>query len=145
GIRGGHVTGVQTCALPILNPSEMYGSCMTELSYVECTASCVAALARVRERRPALAGRLSGAIDRGVACLRAAQRPDGSYHGFWGVCFTYAAFLVLEALHATGVASSDPTITRAVAFLRMHQRDDGAWAEHWSACTTGRWVEQRNP
>jgi lanosterol synthase len=131
--------------LETLNPSEMYGSCMTELSYVECTASCVTALARARERRPALAARVSRVIERGVGRLRAAQRADGSYHGFWGVCFTYAGFLVIEALHAAGVPASDPAMARAAAFLCAHQRADGAWAEHWSACTTGRWVEQRSP
>jgi lanosterol synthase len=131
--------------LETLNPSEMYGSCMTELSYVECTASCVTALALASERRPAMTPRVSSAIARGVACLRAAQRADGSYHGFWGVCFTYATFLVIEALHAAGVPADDPTMTRAAAFLVSHQRPDGAWAEHWSACTTGQWVEHRTP
>ena len=36
-----------------INPSEMYGNCMTERSYTECTASCVGALARFRRRFPA--------------------------------------------------------------------------------------------
>ncbi|HWE26902.1 MAG TPA: prenyltransferase/squalene oxidase repeat-containing protein, partial [Polyangia bacterium] len=36
--------------LEYINPSEMYGNCMTERSYTECTASCVGALARFRAR-----------------------------------------------------------------------------------------------
>src|SRR5262249_54147737 len=32
-----------------LNPSEMFGDCMTELSYIECTASAVIALCRFRD------------------------------------------------------------------------------------------------
>src|SRR6185312_1070929 len=35
-----------------VNPSEMYGNCMTERSYTECTASCVGALARFRKTYP---------------------------------------------------------------------------------------------
>ena len=37
-----------------LNPAEMFGDSMTEAGYVECTASCVAALARIAEERPHL-------------------------------------------------------------------------------------------
>ena len=47
-----------------LNPSEMFGDCMTELSYIECTASAVIALCRFREQHP---DRLSRAIDRAIA------------------------------------------------------------------------------
>jgi squalene/oxidosqualene cyclase-like protein len=131
--------------LETLNPSEMYGSCMTELSYIECTASCVAALARVRARIPRLAARVEAAVARAVAMLRAAQRPDGSYLGFWGVCFTYATFLVMEALHAAGAGPGDPTLVRAAAFLCARQRPDGAWAEHWTAVTTSHWVDHPAP
>jgi lanosterol synthase len=41
-----------TTALEMINPSEMFGNCMVELSYVECSASCVAGLARFRRRYP---------------------------------------------------------------------------------------------
>ncbi len=128
-----------------LNPSEMYGSCMTELSYIECTASCVTALARARDRFPRLGARIAQPLARGVAMLRAAQRPDGSYLGFWGVCFTYAAFHVIEALHAAGAGPGDPTLDRAAAFLCARQRSDGAWGEHWTAVTRGEWVEHPLP
>ena len=36
-----------------LNPSEMFRDCMTERSYIECTASAVEALAIVQARHPA--------------------------------------------------------------------------------------------
>ena len=35
-----------------LNPAEMFGDSMTEHSYVECTASCITALATFRRRFP---------------------------------------------------------------------------------------------
>ncbi|HTJ80598.1 MAG TPA: FAD-dependent oxidoreductase, partial [Polyangiaceae bacterium] len=37
-----------------LNPAEMFGDSMTENSYVECTASCIAALAKIARERPHL-------------------------------------------------------------------------------------------
>ncbi|MCA1665596.1 MAG: hypothetical protein LC659_15235, partial [Myxococcales bacterium] len=93
--------------LEYINPSEMYGNCMTERSYTECTASCVGALARFRARFPAtLRDEIDRSVARGVALLRSRQLSDGSYLGFWGVNFTYAIFHVVEALRATGVPAS---------------------------------------
>src|SRR5207237_4587477 len=97
-----------------INPSEMYGNCMTERSYTECTASCVGALCRFRELFPAmLRDRIDEAVARGVELLRTRQRPDGSYLGFWGVNFTYCCFHVIEALRAAGVSKDDAAIARA--------------------------------
>src|SRR5699024_6756714 len=60
-------------SLEALNPSEMFLDCMTEGSYVECTASCAAALALHMERFPshALRGRVSRALARAEGHLRA--------------------------------------------------------------------------
>jgi squalene/oxidosqualene cyclase-like protein len=125
-----------------VNPSEMYGNCMTERSYTECTASCVGALARFRARFPSLMrGEIDRAIALGVKLLRSRQRPDGSYLGFWGVNFTYASFHVIEALRAAGLPASDPSIARAADWLLSHQKSDGGWGEHWKSCVTDEYVE----
>ena len=132
--------------LEYINPSEMYGNCMTERSYTECTASCVAALARFRERFLStgpreLMSEIDRAIDRGVALLRSRQLADGSYLGFWGVNFTYAIFHVVEALRACGVPTSDPAIARAIEWLLGKQKRDGGWGEHWKSSVTDTYVE----
>jgi lanosterol synthase len=125
-----------------INPSEMYGNCMTERSYTECTASCVGALARFRVRFPTvLRDEIDRAITRGVTLLRSRQREDGSYLGFWGINFTYAIFHVTEALRAAGVPASDPAIARAAAWLLAKQKRDGGWGEHWKSCLTDEYVE----
>jgi squalene/oxidosqualene cyclase-like protein len=126
-----------------INPSEMYGNCMTERSYTECTASCVGALARYRAVYPAgdLRARLDESIARGVSVLRARQRSDGSYAGFWGVNFTYAIFHVIEALRAAGVPVNDPSIARAAEWLLVKQKADGGWGEHWKSCLSDEYVE----
>lgn len=124
--------------LDALNPSEMYGNCMTERSYVECTASCVVALSRVLAHRPPRDAKLRMAAERavrdGARLLREKQRSDGAWAGFWGVNFTYAIFHAVEALSAAGAQPSDPAITRAAAFLLSKQKDDGGWGERYTGC-----------
>ncbi|HEY1587107.1 MAG TPA: prenyltransferase/squalene oxidase repeat-containing protein [Polyangia bacterium] len=128
--------------LEYINPSEMYGNCMTERSYTECTASCVGALARFRARFPAtLRDEIDRAVARGVQLLRSRQLADGSYLGFWGVNFTYAIFHVVEGLRAAGVPATDPAIARAIDWLLQKQKRDGGWGEHWRSAQTDSYVE----
>ncbi len=125
-----------------INPSEMYGNCMTERSYTECTASCVGALCRFRGVFPDLfRAEIDEAIERAVGLLRSRQLADGSYLGFWGVNFTYGIFHVVEALSAAGISRSDPAIARAAEWLIAHQKEDGGWGEHWKSCMTDQYVE----
>ncbi len=124
-----------------LNASEMFGDCMTERSYIECTASCVGALARLRARDGALAARVTPAIDAGVSFLRASQREDGAIPAAWGIHFTYGAFHFTAGLRAAGVPADDPALVRAADFLIGRQRPDGGWGEHWSSCVSDRVVD----
>ncbi len=124
-----------------LNPSEMFGRCMVEGSYVECTASCIEALARLAARDAALVARGQPAIAAGVQFLRSRQRSDGSVPAAWGIDFTYGAFHFVKGLRAAGVPREDPALERAAQWLRARQRPDGGWGEHWSGCREGRYVE----
>ena len=125
-----------------LNPSEMFRGCMTERSYVECTASAVEALAAVRRMHPSLmGGEASRAMTRAVAFLRGSQRGDGAFPAAWGINFTYSIFHVAKALRAAGAAAGDPALARAAAWLRRTQRPDGGWGEHFSGALTGSYVE----
>ncbi|HEV2371527.1 MAG TPA: prenyltransferase/squalene oxidase repeat-containing protein [Streptosporangiaceae bacterium] len=125
------------------NPSEMYADCMTEASHVECTASCVSALARFRADCAGYQGMgdVNRAVRRGVAFLRSRQRADGSYPAAWGIAFTYSAFFVLDALRAAGVDPADKAVTGATGWLIKAQKADGGWGEHHSSCRSGKYVE----
>ena len=124
------------------NPSEMFGECMTELSYIECTASAVMALCRFREHHPGRQReRVNQAIEGGCAVLRQRQRDDGSWPGFWGINFTYATWFAVAALRAAGVAQYDSALTRAAQWLTSKQKLDGGWGEHYSGCLAATYVE----
>ncbi|WP_298957585.1 prenyltransferase/squalene oxidase repeat-containing protein [uncultured Methylobacterium sp.] len=125
-----------------VNPSEMFGQCMTELSYVECTASALRALHHVATLSPggaALPG-IAPALDRGRAFLLRRQRPDGSWLGFWGINVVYGTLFGVWGLRAAGLAPDHPAIRRAARWLASAQRQDGGWGEHFSGCLEGRYV-----
>jgi lanosterol synthase len=127
--------------LAALNPSEMFRDCMIEHSYVECTASCVEALAIVRGQYPQLLPDvLSVALLDGVRFLRCSQRADGTFPAAWGIYFTYSIFHVTKALIAAGVDRRYPALVRAAEWLKSVQRPDGGWGEHFSSCLTGKYV-----
>ena len=125
------------------NPSEMYGNCMLEHSYIECTTSCIHGLGaymNLAEDMPAgLRKRILSAIDRGVKFLRKSQRRDGSWPGFWGVNFTYGTLFAVAGIRAGGASSDDPAIRRARIWIRSAQLADGGWGETWQSCVRDRY------
>ena len=124
-----------------LNPAEMFGDSMTEHSHVECTASCLAAMAACGERFPELIGPAEReAISRSDAWLRRAQGKDGSWRGVWGVQFIYGTYFGIRGLLAAGASPDDPALRAACQWLLDRQRDDGGWGEHYRGCYTGEYV-----
>lgn len=126
-----------------MNPSEMFGGCMTERSYVECTASSLMALREVRRRYPdLLRARIDVAITCGRNFLTRSQRPNGAWEGAWGVGFVYGTMFGVRGLLAAGVPREDGRIRKACTWLLAHQRPDGGWGEA-HADAKRRYVEAR--
>jgi squalene/oxidosqualene cyclase-like protein len=118
------------------NPAEMYGNCMLEYSYTECTASCVRGLAVARAEfgtamDRSLHAAVQDSIEAGVRFLLAAQRSNGGWPGFWGVNYCYGTFFAVAGLLAAGLACEHVAIRRAVRFLLERQRSDGGWGERY--------------
>ena len=118
------------------NPAEMYGNCMLEYSYTECTGSCVSALVHARRFLgdavpPPLRSRIESSVDAGVRFLFEQQDAGGAWAGFWGINFTYGTFFATRALLAAGISRHHSALTRACRWLVERQRSDGGWGESW--------------
>ena len=141
--RGGDI-------LKKLNPSEMFGNCMVEYSYVECTASCMQALRHALDRFGDLFSqpegrRIERSITRGEALLRRSQEAEGGWQGFWGVNYTYGTLFGISGLLAAGNPPTDPAIQRACVWLVDHQHPKGGWGESWRGCHEERYVPHAEP
>lgn len=118
-----------------LNPAEVFGNIMIEYPYVECTDSSILGLhyftTHFDYRKEDIAKAMKAAADYIISF----QRPDGSWYGSWGVCFTYAGMFAVEALATQGYnyANSD-VIKKACEFLVKRQEEDGGWAENFRSC-----------
>lgn len=124
-----------------LNPSEMFTRCMTDQSYVECTGSCLVALARYLTAMPRKAKRVSRAIARGTRFLLSRQRTDGAFPGSWGIFLTYGTFHAVRGLRAAGLPPEHRALQRAAEWLTRHQKADGGWGEHFRGCLRQEYVE----
>ncbi len=125
-----------------LNPAEMFGESMTEHSFVECTASCIAALAVCRDRFPEIGDRsvVADSIARGALWLRRNQMADGSWRGVWGVQYIYGTLFGIWGLVSDRAGPSDPALRASCRWLLERQQPDGGWGEHHSGCLSGCYV-----
>jgi len=126
------------------NPSHSFADIMVDYSYTECTSAVVQALAVARRRLRSRFGReLDRAVRRGAGLIRRNQRPDGSWEGSWGVCFTIGAWYGVQGLRAAGCGPDDPQMRKAADFLLAHQNPDGGWGEHYQSCLQRRYVARQ--
>lgn len=128
------------------NPAEIYGNCMLEYSYTECTASCLKALARVQAELgdrldDERAQRVATACGKARDVLQRAQGRDGAWTGFWGINHCYGTYFAVSALRACGVAAQTESMISAGNWLVAHQREDGGWGETHHALIEERYVE----
>ncbi|PKS07236.1 hypothetical protein jhhlp_005838 [Lomentospora prolificans] len=129
--------------LEMLNAAEVFGRIMIEYDYPECTTACVMALSLFHKHWPDYRGaEIEAWIKRAVSWIKTNQRPDGSWYGSWGICFTYAAMFALESLASVGETYETSRYSKAgCEFLLSKQREDGGWSESYKACEDMTWHE----
>ncbi|KAF2734304.1 terpene synthase [Polyplosphaeria fusca] len=124
-----------------LNAAEVFGRIMVEYDYPECTTAVVTALRMFQQHFPSYrADEIRAFKARAVDYIRRAQRPDGSWYGSWGICFSYAGFFALESLAGEGETyATSERVRRACEYFLDKQMPDGGWGETYRSCETGVW------
>eukprot|EP01034_Spumella_vulgaris_P025548 gene25549-32018_t len=140
----------------MLNPSEVFGDVMIDYSYVECSTACITALKKFGGAFPRhRTSEVISAVAAGREYLKSIQRPDGSWYGSWGTCFTYGTWFGLEGLAAAdgtgkglgqdgsgvvqtawallgllvGKCDDHDAMARGIKFLMDSQLPTGDWAQ----------------
>ncbi|KAL5612936.1 hypothetical protein BROUX41_003987 [Berkeleyomyces rouxiae] len=129
-----------------LNAAEVFGNIMVEYDYPECTTACVTALSLFQKYYPDYrSADVKQFVKRAVEWIKKDQRPDGSWYGSWGICFTYAAMFATESLaHVGETYSTSANSRRACEFLLSKQREDGGWSESYKSSETMTWHDHEN-
>lgn len=124
--------------LEMLNAAEVFGRIMIEYDYPECTTACVTAMSLFNKHWPEYrTAEVKQLIKSATAWIKTNQRPDGSWYGSWGICFTYATMFALESMASIGETYSNSQVSRqGCDFLLSKQRPDGGWSESYKACET---------
>ncbi|KAK9893549.1 terpene synthase [Cystobasidium minutum MCA 4210] len=129
--------------MELINPAEVFGNIMIEYNYPECTTACLTALSIFSRLFPDYrTSDIKQTMSKAMKYIHASQRPDGSWFGSWGVCFTYATMFALESLALNGeTCETSERARRACSFIVSKQMPDGGWGESYEACETGEWVD----
>ena len=123
--------------LELINPSETFGDIVIDYCYVECTSACITAMTAFSKNYTGHRSQeIQKSIQRGISYIKRIQKPDGSWYGNWGVCFTYATWFGLEALAAVGetALNKGSSALKACEFLLSKQEENGGWGESYLSC-----------
>ncbi len=127
--------------LEYLNAAEVFGRIMVEYDYPECTTAVVTVLSLFQRFSSYRADEIKDFKEQACQYIRKAQRPDGSWYGSWGVCFTYGAMFALEALASVGETyATSERVRRGCHYLIDKQMEDGGWGESYESSELKEWV-----
>ncbi|GKA40177.1 lupeol synthase [Tanacetum coccineum] len=101
--------------------------------YIECTSSAIQALTLfMKLHRGHRTMEIEDCISRAVKYIKDAQNPNGSWYGYWGICYTYGAWFAVDALVACRYNYHNSlAIQKSCEFLLSKQLPDGGWGESY--------------
>ena len=125
------------------NAAEVFGRIMIEYDYPECTTAVLTAFSLFSTHDPTYRKEeISKASAAALKFIRNDQRPDGSWYGSWGICFTYAGMFALESLASVGETYTNSSRVRlACEFFIGKQKADGGWGESYKSCEKGIYIQ----
>lgn len=103
---------------------------------IEPTGSIIQALVAFKQMHPHYrAKEIDISVLKAVQFLEAHQWPNGSWYGFWGICFIYGTFFALGGLTAAGKThENSEAVQKGVNFLLSTQNKEGGWGESLNSC-----------
>ncbi|KAK7261217.1 hypothetical protein RIF29_27522 [Crotalaria pallida] len=118
------------------NPTEFFEDTLIEMEYVECTGSAIEALAHFRKLYPShRRNEIDHCISKAINFIENTQKPDGSWYGCWGVCYTYGTWFAVKGLVASGKKyHNSSSLRNACHFLLSKQLPNGGWGESYLSC-----------
>ncbi|KAI3740837.1 hypothetical protein L2E82_31311 [Cichorium intybus] len=124
--------------LQLLNPSEIFADIVVEKEHVETTSSIIGALVEFKRAHPRhRKEEIEHSILNGIRYLEETQWHDGSWYGYWGVCFIYGTCFALRALSSAGKTyDNNEAVCKGVKFLLSIQNEEGGWGESLLSCPT---------
>nr|CAB3490911.1 unnamed protein product [Digitaria exilis] len=71
-------------------------------------------------------------ISKAASFIEGIQKSDGSWYGYWAVCFTYGTWFGVKGLIAAGKTfENSPAIRKACEFLLSKELPSGGWGESY--------------
>nr|AHF22084.1 OSC2 [Artemisia annua] len=122
--------------LQMLNPSEIFADIVVEKEHVECTSSIIKALLAFKDLHPGHREKeIEISVAKAVCFLEGKQCHDGSWYGYWGICFLYGTFFTLAGLVSAGKTyDNSEAVRKAVNFFLSTQNEEGGWGESIKSC-----------
>jgi cycloartenol synthase len=118
------------------NPAEIFADIMLDYPCVECTSAVTQGLAAFKKLYPEYRCKeIEECILKASRSIENFQRPDGSWYGSWGVCFTYGTWFGILGLVAAGKTYQNcSSIRKGCEFLLSKQLPSGGWGESYLSC-----------
>ncbi|KAL3834284.1 hypothetical protein ACJIZ3_009020 [Penstemon smallii] len=122
--------------LQVLNPSEIFADIVVEQENVECSASIIESLlAFTRMHQGRRQKEIETSVANAVRYLERKQWPNGSWYGYWGICFLYGTFFALRGLAAAGMTyENSEAVRKGANFFLSTQNEQGGWGESLQSC-----------